>query len=229
MSLKIIGAGFPRTGTSSLKIALEKLGYERCYHMKELLVAPENLHYWLDLERKRTTDYEGLFDGYDSTVDFPGYPFYKEFLAKYPDAKVILTVRPFEKWYQSVNATVRRAGPQTIGEKLGMLSKLPFSSRLRGVKNCIGFFKRMFFEKEFNGRFDDKAYAEEVFNRHIEDVKKNVPADQLLVYEISQGYGPLCEFLGKPMIDEPIPHANKKENFKEMVQKLMKGEMVHEE
>lgn len=227
MALKVIGAGFPRTGTSSLKVALEKLGYSKCYHMKELIVAPENLHYWLDLKNKRTTDFDALFEGYQASVDFPGYPYYKELMAQYPDAKVILTVRPFEKWYASVNATVRKAGPQTIGEKLGMLVQLPFNARLRKVKNVIGFFHGIFWGEEFDHKFDDKAVAEKAFNDHIESVKAYVPEDKLLVYQITDGWEPLCEFLGHPVPDEPIPHANKKENFKEMLQQLMKGEMVN--
>ena len=120
MSIKIIGAGFPRTGTTTLKRSLEMLGYEKTYHMKELLVRPENLHYWTTLADTGTTDWDGLYDGYQATVDFPGYPFYREHMERYPDAKVILTVRPFEKWYNSVYSTVWQAGPQTLPEKLGM-------------------------------------------------------------------------------------------------------------
>src|SRR4051812_40000810 len=99
MSIKIIGAGFPRTGTNTLRESLELLGYNKTYHMKQLLVNPQNLHYWSTLRATGTTNWEELYDGYQATVDFPCYPWYKEHMKQYPEAKVILTLRPFEKWY----------------------------------------------------------------------------------------------------------------------------------
>jgi hypothetical protein len=84
----------------------------------------------------------------------------------------------------------------------------------------------VFWAKQFQGRFLDKEYAEQVFNQHIEEVKATVPADKLLVYDVREGWGPLCEFLGKPVPKEELPHLNKKENFKTMLASLMKGEMV---
>lgn len=226
MSIKIIGAGLPRTGTNTLKESLEKLGYMKTYHMKELLVHPESLKYWLALKETGTTQWDELYNGFQATVDFPGYPWYKEHMKQYPDAKVILTVRPFEKWHSSVSSTIWKAGPQTLGQKLGMLLKLLFNPRLRSVINCVKLAKEMIFKVHFQGKFEDKVAAEKIFNQHIEDVKKYVPADKLLIYDVSEGWGPLCKFLDKPEPDEPIPHLNKKENFKEMLGHLMKGEMV---
>ncbi len=226
MSIKIIGAGLPRTGTNTLKESLERLGYKKTYHMKELLVHPENLHYWLTLKETGTTNWDELYNGYQATVDFPAYPWYKEHMKQYPDAKVILTVRPFEKWYTSVYSTIWKAGPQTVSEKIGMLSKLLFNPRLRSVIKCVKFSKAMIFGVHLKGKFEDKAFAEETFHKHIADVKAHVPADKLLVYDVSEGWGPLCKFLGVPEPKEPIPHLNKKENFKEMLGHLMKGEMV---
>ena len=101
MSIKIIGAGFPRTGTTTLKRSLETLGFQRVYHMKELLVNPDMLHYWKTLDQTGTTDWDGLYANYDATVDFPCYPWYKEHMERYPEARVILTVRDFESWYKS--------------------------------------------------------------------------------------------------------------------------------
>lgn len=226
MAIKIIGAGFPRTGTNTLKASLEQLGFSKTYHMKELLVHPENLHFWLTLEETGSTDWDKLYDGYQATVDFPAYPWYKEHLARYPDAKVILTVRPFEKWYTSIGSTIWKARPQTPVQKIVMLIKLLLSPRLRKVIKCVKFAKRMIFQVELQGRFEDKAFAEKVFNAHIEKVKSTVPAGQLLIYDVSDGWGPLCEFLGVPEPSEPLPHLNKKENFRTMLKGLMKGEMV---
>ncbi len=226
MSIKIIGAGLPRTGTNTLKESLEKLGYMKTYHMKELLVHPDDLQYWLTLKETGTTNWDELYEGFQATVDFPGYPWYKEHMKQYPDAKVILTVRPFEKWYTSVYSTIWQAGPQNLKQKLAMLSKLLFNSRLRSVIKCVKLSKEMIFKVHFQGKFEDKVATEKIFNQHIEDVKAHVPPENLLIYDVSEGWEPLCKFLGKPVPGEPIPHLNKKENFKEMLGHLMKGEMV---
>ncbi len=216
----------PRTGTNTLKASLEKLGFSKTYHMKELLAHPENLHYWLTLRDTGTTNWSELYEGYQATVDFPAYPWYKEHMNKYPDAKVILTTRPFEKWYASLKDTIWQAGPQTIGQKLTMMSKLIFNARLRSVIKCVKFAKSSIFEKHLEGKFEDKAFAEKVFNQHIEDVKSSVRPERLLIYEVSDGWEPLCHFLNVPVPPEPLPHLNKKEDFKEMLAGIMSGQMA---
>jgi len=226
MSLKIIGAGLPRTGTNTLKQSLEQLGLKHVYHMKELLVNPDKLHYWKTLEETGDTDWDALYEGYDGTVDFPGYPWYKEHMKRYPDAKVILTVRDFESWYKSVDSTVFRAGPQTPADKLKMLIKVLFNPRIRKVVMVIKWFKKVFFANQLQGKFEDKAFAKQFWENHLAEVKASVPKDKLLVYDVRDGWPPLCKFLGVPEPPEPLPHLNKKENFKEMLPKLMKGEMV---
>lgn len=227
MSIKIIGAGLPRTGTNTLKEALEKLGFQKTYHMKELLAHPENIHYWETLRDTKTTDWDKLYDGYQATVDFPCYPWYKEHMKRYPDAKVIFSTRPFESWYTSVQSTIWSAGPQTLPQKLGMMAKLIFNPRLRKIISCVKLSKSIIFGGTFQGKFLDKAETEKLFNQHAEEVKSHVPSDKLLVFEASQGWEPLCKFLGVPVPQEPFPHLNKKENFKEMLQGIMKGEAVH--
>lgn len=224
MSLKIIGAGLPRTGTNTLKQSLEQLGLKHVYHMKELILNPERLKYWKQLHETGDTDWDALYDGYDGTVDFPGYPWYKEHMKRYPDARVILTVRDFEAWYKSVDSTVFRAGPQTPGEKIKMMGKLLFSARARKVVKVIKWFKGVFFAEKLQGKFGDKAHAKKFWEDHLAEVKAYVPKDKLLVYDVRDGWGPLCKFLGVPEPKEPLPHLNKKENFKKMLPKLMKGE-----
>ncbi|MER3373130.1 MAG: sulfotransferase [Allomuricauda sp.] len=226
MSIKIIGAGFPRTGTTTLKRSLEILYCDRVYHMKELLVNPVQLKYWKELSETGTTQWDELYNGFDGTVDFPGYPWYKEHMKRYPDAKVILTVRDFDAWYKSVDSTVYRAGPQTPGEKIKMLFKLVTTPRIRKVVACIKFFKKTFFVGEMGGQFENKEHAKMVWEKHIQGVKAHVPNDKLLVYDVLDGWAPLCKFLGVEEPAEPLPHLNKKENFKEMLPKLMKGQMV---
>jgi hypothetical protein len=194
--------------------------------MKELLVNPDKYPLWARLEETGDTDWDQLYDGYQATVDYPGYPYYKEHMKRYPDAKVILTVREFEGWYKSAYSTVWQAGPQTIPEKLKMMYRLVTNPRIRKVVTCIKSVKRVFWGKQFQGKFEDKAFAEKVWHQHIEDVKAYVPADKLLVYNVRDGWGPLCKFLGVAEPPEPLPHLNKKENFKTMLEELMKGNMV---
>ena len=147
-------------------------------------------------------------------------------MKRYPDAKVIMTVRPFEKWYASVHSTIWTAGPQTLPEKLSMLGKMLVSDRVRKTVNCVKFPKRMIFKVHFQDRFEDKAFAEEIFNRHMADVRAYVPVDKLLEYDVRDGWGPLCSFLGVPEPSEALPHLNKRENFRGMIKSLMAGNKI---
>lgn len=105
MVLKIIGAGFGRTGTASLKLALEQLGYDPCYHMKEVIQNPHFTEYWMRAA-DGSPDWEQIFDGYQATMDFPASSFWGELADYYPDAKVILTIRDAEDWFRSTQETV---------------------------------------------------------------------------------------------------------------------------
>jgi len=226
MSIKIIGAGFPRTGTNTLRESLELLGFGKTYHMKNLLVNPENLHYWLTLKETGTTDWEALYDGYQSTVDFPCYPWYKEHMKQYPDAKVILSLRPFEKWYESYYSTIYQSHYPSAERKAEMEKKVAESPQLQKVMPVMGLAKQTITEEHFQGRFLDKDFMEKTFNDHNEAVKNYVPANKLLVFDVCEGWEPLCAFLNVNVPAEPLPHTNKKEDFAAMVQELMKGHMA---
>ena len=226
MSIKVIGAGFPRTGTNTLRESLTKLGYVKTYHMKELIVHPENLHYWETLSETGTTNWEELYNGFQATVDFPCYPWYKEHLKQYPDAKVILTVRPFEKWHASVYSTIWQAQNPSESQKIEMGQRLASDPHLQAVMKVMEFAKEKFMDGPFEGKFLDKEYAEEAYNKHHEEVKKHVPAKQLLVFDVCEGWEPLCQFLGVPVPEEPLPHTNKREDFKVMLGQLMEGTLV---
>jgi hypothetical protein len=165
MSIKIIGAGLPRTGTNTLKASLEKLGYVKTYHMKELLSDPSMLRHWTTLETTSTTNWDQLYDGYEATVDFPAYPWYKEHMKKYPDAKVILTTRPFEDWYSSIHSTIWQAGPQNFQQKMAMLLKLMMNPELKKVISCVKFAKRMIFQKHFEGREESSTCQQTTYLR----------------------------------------------------------------
>lgn len=202
MSIRVIGAGYGRTGTLSLKIALEELGFGKCYHMEELLENPHHVAFWQEAGNGKTPDWDKLFEGYHATVDFPGYRHYKQLMHYYPGAKVLLSVRDADKWYESVYQTIYQAGP-SLGQKIRMSFKLPFSPRLQKL---IRIFKMAssVWKKDFGGRFKDKAYALEVFHCHNQEVKAYVAPERLLVYEVKQGWEPLCAFLNVPIPAKPL-------------------------
>ena len=106
MALELIGAGLGRTGTLSLKAALERLGYAPCYHMIEVLTAPERGRHWLARTPTGARDWDAIFRGYRATVDWPAAAFWRELVDRYPDAKVLLSLRDADRWYDSVMNTI---------------------------------------------------------------------------------------------------------------------------
>jgi len=205
MSIQIIGAGLGRTGTLSLKAALEELGFTKCYHMVEVFTRKDDAQIWDSALRGEPVDWDRLFAGYRATVDLPSCLFYREQLEKYPEAKVILTVRDPDRWYDSARQTI-------------YFARTAFPRWAAVVNPRMLVFQRMLdrlWERLFRGRFEDRAFAREVFNRHNEQVRRDVPADRMLVYEISQGWGPLCAFLGVPVPEgKPFPHLNDAAEFR---------------
>lgn len=195
--LKIIGAGFGRTGTFSLKNALEELGFRPCYHMAELFERPDAAEQWEAIVAGTPADWNTVFAGYQAAVDWPSCAFYKELMQVYPEAKVLLTVRDSEQWYESVISTIYETSR----------SHLPHSPHARMVNTLI-------WEGTFDGKFEDKDYAITVFHRHSEEVKRHVPPEKLLVYEVKEGWEPLCAFLGVEVPgDMPFPRLNDRDNF----------------
>ncbi|MBZ0327338.1 MAG: sulfotransferase family protein [Altibacter sp.] len=221
MELKIIGAGFPRTGTTTLKIALEQLGFQKTYHFKDLMANPSVVNYWNELEKTGATNFDALFDGYVATVDFPGYPYYKVLLKKYPDAKVILTKRDFDAWYASTQKTIAKVGPETISSRPELAAKLDTNQRLNDTQECFKFFKNTYIRKQFDDQFDTRSVAEKVFHEHIQSVIDFVPQKQLLVYDVTEGWAPLCAFLSLDIPKTDFPHVNKGENFNDMLEHML--------
>jgi hypothetical protein len=212
MSIKIIGAGFGRTGTKSLQLALQQLGFDKCYHMESLLRNPEQVKYWQSAYKEENVDWDTMFDGYQSIVDFPGSMYYKELFEHYPNAKVILSVRDPEKWYQSALSTIFSFDPG-VAVKLKILFKMPFSSTARNLLKVIKLNDKSIWAKFFEGKFKDKDYAINKFNNHIEEVKAIIPSEQLLIFEAKDGWKPLCEFLNVPIPETDYPRTNKGEDF----------------
>ena len=198
MPLQVIGAGFGRTGTLSLKAALERLGLSKCHHMTEVMAKPKTAAIWLAASRGEAVDWGAAMEGCQAAVDWPSCTYYKELMAAFPEAKVLLSVRDPERWYESVRTTIFELSVRSP-RWLAWIAP-PFRAVLSVSKACVW--------STFDGRFEDRDHAIAVFKDHIAEVKRVVPADRLLVFEVAQGWGPLCEFLGVPVPDEPFPHLN---------------------
>lgn len=209
--LKVIGAGLGRTGTESLKKAFEQLGFGSCYHMFELMKNPEHLPEWEKLSRGEKPNYEFLFKGYQSCTDFPAAIYYREFMQQYPEAKVVLTVRDADKWYDSASKTIFRKIPAVFMAMLPLFGL--FSKMARSYPPIYTYAQSVVHEGFFNGRTHDREHTKAVFNAWNEEVKRTVPAGRLLVFEVKEGWEPLCRFLGVPVPATPFPHANAGESF----------------
>lgn len=206
MAIKVIGAGFGRTGTGSLRFALERLGFDKCYHMSEIMEHPEKSRDWLKARLKQQIDWDDVFDGYQATADWPGCTFYKELHEHYPDAKVILTVRDPDEWYRSTYETI-----YAMAKARNKIIACLFPAA-RNMKRMI---TGIIWDGTFHGNFEDKIYAKKIFKDHIEEVKRTVPEEQLLIYEITQGWEPLCKFLSVPVPQgEPFPIINNSESMR---------------
>ena len=209
--LKVIGAGFGRTGTESLKMALEQLGFSKCYHAFELMQYPEHLPEWKKLQRGEVPDYDLLFKGFQSSADFPAALYYKEFIKRYPNAKVVLTVRDPEKWYASASKTIFRKIPNFILALIRLIGL--FSKTARAFPDMHIQIRDLVHDDVFKGRANDHEHAIATFNAWNEEVKRNVPADRLLVFEVKDGWEPLCRFLNVPIPSMPFPRSNDSDSF----------------
>lgn len=217
MALEVIGAGMGRTGTLSMKLALEMLGFGPCHHMKELLADPTTAPQWLDVWKGRGKDWDTIYDGYRSAVDFPTFRHYAELAERYPDAKVVLTVRDPERWWQSTRETIYRAEPK-LGAKLGLAFRAIFDKKARGILGLMPNVNPVLWDGDFEGRFEDKDFAIGKFEAHIAEVKATIPAERLLVMQVADGWAPLCEFLGVPVPDVPFPRSNDRASFGKLLE-----------
>jgi hypothetical protein len=201
MALKVIGAGFGRTGTLSLKTALEELGFGRCYHMVEILRRPSHMQHWSRIMHGGTADWETVFQGYQSAVDWPVAAYYRELMDVYPEAKVILTVRDPHSWHRSIMTTIYQARRQLVIRLTRVFP--PLYRFMNAMEHTV-------WHGVFQNKVEDKAHAMEVFQTHIEEVKRVVPSERLLVFEARQGWEPLCSFLQVPVPgDKPYPHRHR--------------------
>ncbi len=195
MTLKVIGAGFGRTASASLKYALETLLDAPCYHMSEVLGRPGHVDLWLNAAAGRP-DWDAIFHGCAATVDFPASNYWSELADAYPDAKVLLSLRDADRWFASTQETIFSPSLQKLqaGTKWGRMIKATIDVHLGGDMN-------------------DRDALTAAFKKHNAAVQDAFDSDRLLVFEARQGWKPLCRFLGVAEPDEPFPHVNSKEEF----------------
>jgi hypothetical protein len=199
MALEVIGAGWGRTGTASLKMALEMLGLAPCYHMIEVIRNPAFVPLWMEVAAGRP-DWKAIFDGYRATVDFPACLHWRALAARWPAAKVLLSVRPADIWFQSTQETI-------------------FSKRLQdGSRGTAwGDMIEAVLHRPLGGRMDDRDALIAAYDQHNAAVIAEVPPERLLVFDVAQGWNPLCAFLGVPVPDAPFPRVNSRVEFAAML------------
>lgn len=227
MSLKVIGAGFGRTGTMSLKHALEDLGFGPCYHMIELTNDPAGVSLWEAAARGQTGALAEIFKNHQSVTDFPGCLFYKELHQLYPGARVILSIRDPEDWFRSASKTIFKSYP-SFRQTLIILSGYAFRKRIRLLMRVGWLINKLIFHRTFKFQFKNKRKAIEIYKQHNEEVIRVIPKDQLLIYDVADGWEPLCRFLQVPVPDHPFPNTNSSSHFVNMKNATLKAPVSEE-
>lgn len=187
MTLKVIGAGFGRTGTDSMREALNLLGFGPCHHMFEVTDNPLMKSRWRSFMESGAPDWPSLFEGYRSGVDWPAAHYWRELMEVYPDAKVILTWRDAESWWTSYEATILRF-VQTAADRASVSVRL--------------------IEKAFGARASDRSAMIAAYEANVAEVMARVPKERLLVHRLGDEWEPLCKILGVAVPAEPYPSRN---------------------
>lgn len=201
MTLKVIGAGFGRTGTMSLKLALEQLGFGPCYHMEAVFQTPEHLPVWHQAVDGNLPDWSAFLGDYGSAVDWPTAHFWRELYDASPDAKVILPIRPAESWWDSYSATIMQFMQIALADRSN-----PAHSQSELCRKMIG-------EKCFGTHYQDREAAIAAYRRRTHDVRAHVAPERLLEYKLGSGWAPICEFLGVPIPETSFPRTNQRDEF----------------
>jgi len=192
--LQVVGAGLGRTGTMSLKLALERLLGAPCYHMLEVFQHPEHVPVWHAAARGEPVDWRRLFAGYAAAVDWPVGSFWPEVAAAFPEAWILLSTRSAESWWKSASTTI-----------------FPTSAKAAGTPWHAMWMELV--QRRFTPRLDDRDAAIAAYERHNADVRARAPRPRLLEWTAADGWAPLCRALGVAVPDAPFPHANSSAEF----------------
>ncbi|MDQ7080929.1 MAG: sulfotransferase [Paracoccaceae bacterium] len=200
MGLQIIGSGFGRTGTMSTKMALEQLGFGPCHHMVEVMGNPEQPAKWAAHARGETPAWSEVFDGYRSQIDFPGASVWPELSTAFPDARVIHTERPEDEWWASYSATIGKF----FAHRKNITLPPPIAAVFETMEQLV-----------VNGVFGglDRKNSIAAYRRNNEKVRATIPAERLLIFTPSDGWDPLCRFLGVPVPASEFPRSNARAEF----------------
>jgi len=191
MSLKVVGAGVGRTGTNSLKIALEQLLGQPCHHMFEVFADPSQMTGWTDAIEGRSVDWSTMPPGYVALVDWPGASFWPELSDANPDALVLLSVRDPEAWYRSASNTIFQSLDHATSDTRPWVETI-----------------RTLLRNRFSDQLDDPTAMMDAFVRHNDAVRTTIPASRLLEWSPGDGWEPICERLGLDVPDSPFPKSN---------------------
>jgi hypothetical protein len=225
MALQIIGAGFGRTGTWSTFAALNQLGFP-CYHMREVILNKANKGH-LDFWRKVANtppgtrhEWDRVFAGYTATVDNPACCVWKDLMDVYPDAKILLTLHPrgAEAWYESTIDTIYFT--ENLWQFKVMEWLTPFGRKFGDMS------RKLVWGRTLKGMMDDKAKAVARYNAYVEEVKAVVPPEKLLIFKVTDGWGPLCRFLDVPEPKEPFPNLNDRASIKKIIRDIIRGTYI---
>ena len=201
MAIKVIGAGLGRTATLSLKAALNQLGVGPCYHMNEVRQNTGHIEGWIKVAAGDAKQMVEIFKNYNSTVDWPASSHYKELFALYPDAKVILSKRETDIWWKSMDKTILNVMRNPVNTAL----EPALQAQMLMAKFLVG-------ERALGGKYDE-ASVKATYEKHNDEVRRTIPKDRLLEFDPSDGWEPLCKFLGVPVPSEPYPDSNKTKDF----------------
>jgi len=220
--MKVIGAGLPRTGTLTQKIVLEMLGFGPCYHMVNVLQNLDLVKLWHDA-LEGNPDWDKIFEGHESTVDWPGGFFWRELMDRYPDAKVLLSVRDPEKWERSMRDTVWAC---YYGDSLIYHLSMATYDVDPPWKHFIDTMTQLLWKGPGTVQNSETSQGMiDSMNRFNEEVKATVPSDRLLVWDVTEGWDPLCEFLGVECPSDPMPHVNDSATFVDRIVEMSQAKI----
>ena len=201
MALSVIGAGFGRTGTLSIKMALEHLGLGPCHHMVDVFANPEQLPHWQAAADGQPVDWDEVFAGYTAATGWPSAHYWRELADKYPNSRILLSVRPAEHWWKSFSNTIG-----TMLEIRSAVSNEYFRSATAMAHKIIA-------EQTFGSAMNDKTAALFALQKRIDEVRHAIPSERLLIFDVLDGWEPLCKFLNLPVPDSDFPCRNSKNEF----------------
>jgi Sulfotransferase domain len=211
--MKMIGVGFGRTGTMSLKAALEELGANPCFHMIDLIMGENkerDLPYWVKIANDEPVDWHEVFDGWEATVDWPACSRWEELIEAFPGVPVLLNVRDFDGWYKSVENTILAV---KLAAQAGEVRE--DTNRDMPAPELWGVIEKLIWQGDFQGRFEDKEWVRQMYFDRIDTIKSTVDPDRLIVWELGKdGWEPLADALGVPVPDKPFPRLHDTNEFR---------------